>query len=130
VKRLIVGAWALLAVACVDPSLNALTVPPLGKQALLDSEARTITLSRGVALGFDCALDGPCADASATVDDGNLALVLPAYLDDLGVNYTDGLYAGSAAKTGFVLVGKVEGRTKLRVKAEDVEVEYDLEILR
>lgn len=129
-KRFILGAWALFAVACVEPSLNALTAPPTGKQALLDSEARTITLSRGVALGFDCALDGPCAGASAAVDDGNLAAVFPAYLDDLTTNYTDGLYAGSAVKTGFVLVGKVEGKTKLRVKADDTEVEYELEILR
>lgn len=129
-KRFIVGAWALLSLACVDPSLNALTVPPLGKQALLDSEDRTITLSRGVALGFDCAFDGPCANATAAVDDGNLAAVFPAYLDDLTTNYTEGLYAGSAAKTGFVLFGKVEGKTKLRVKADDAEVEYELEILR
>lgn len=128
------SAWAVLAAlafACVDPSLNALTTPPTGKQALLDSSEHTITLSRGVALGFDCQLDGPCAAASATVDDGNLALVFPAYLDQLQANYTGGVYAGSAVKTGFVLVGKVEGKTTLRVKSgEDAEVEYELEIVR
>jgi len=65
VKLLHAVAVSALLAGC-SPNFQSITVPPPTKKAELDDEDRTIEVSKGVALAFECINQGvPCASASA-----------------------------------------------------------------
>jgi hypothetical protein len=115
VKRLVPALGVLLAGALVgcENRYEALTAPPPGLTASLDDDGKTIRLSKGVSIGFEC-FDGasrePCSrDASS--DDQGTALIFPASLDTV----TEYDYQhGPQTRSAFVVVGIAEGRTEVQ----------------
>ena len=95
---------------------QTLTPPPPGRQASLNSSDNEITISKGVALGFECTTGGgnPCSKGAAKVDDESVAKVFPAYLNRL-----DRFVSGTYAPTRYVIVGVKPGQTWLRIPDED-----------
>ena len=121
-------------VGCADPNLEAITSPPPGKQAELvdSSDARTIKLSEGVALGFDCKYENaPCAGASAEVGDPAIARVFPSYVDELSSYLCDREGSGNCSKPGvvFVVLGGKPGETTLTVTTDDGDIEMSVKIV-
>lgn len=107
----------LLAVACsACTSYRALTPPPPSRAAALDDAHDQLTVSQGVALGFECvtAWANPCAAGKATVDDPGIARVYAAHLGRLET-YAD----GALPPTSYVVVGVHPGRTLLHIPGED-----------
>jgi len=107
-------ALALSDVACTD--YRTLTPPPPGRVATLNSSDDEVRISRGVALGFECTTGGgnPCSEGQATVDDTNVAMVYPAYLNRL-----ERFMEGTFTPTSYVVVGVNPGETVLRIPGED-----------
>jgi hypothetical protein len=114
VKRSVVALGALLAgpLAGCENRYEALTAPPPGLTASLDDQEKTILLSKGVSIGFEC-FDGtnrePCSRDASSADRGT-ALIFPANLDTVTENYQHGPQPRSA----FVVVGIAEGQTKVQ----------------
>lgn len=118
-RQLILSLLALtgLCAAAGCTYYSALTPPPPGRVADLDTEARTIVISRGVALGFRCisAWGDPCSkEGQATLDDPKVAQVYPAYLNRLEPHAW-----GSFTPTSYVVVGLTAGQTVLRIPDQD-----------
>jgi hypothetical protein len=114
-----VTARAVLAVAAVTAALTAgcenryeaLTGPPPGLVASLDDESKTIRLTEGVSLAFECFEgDGrdPCA-RDRSVADSVVAQIFPANLDTL----TDNFRKGPQTRSAYVLVGLKPGKTSV-----------------
>jgi hypothetical protein len=121
-----------LAAGCSEVNVEALTPPPPGKIAVLDSENNTLELSRGVAFAFECTAygggyDGPCRDAKASTSHENIVTVYPSYLDSLGSAWDDG-NAGLRSRTAFVVVALGEGKTEVLVKTADGDVGIDVTV--
>ena len=60
-------ALLLPALACSETTVTVLTQAPPGRQAFVDSETRTLTISRGVAVALECTAwteqyAGPCRE--------------------------------------------------------------------
>jgi hypothetical protein len=114
VKRLVLALGALLSgpLAGCENRYEALTAPPPGLTASLDNQDKTIRLSEGVSIGFECFEDSsrePCGrDASS--DDQGTALIFPANLDTVTENYQH----GPQPRSVFVVVGIAEGQTKVQ----------------
>ncbi len=101
--------------ADAPPRLCALTPPPPGRAARLNTDTNVILLSRGVALAFKCTSSwrNPC-ERQARVDDPNIAQVYPAHLAEL-----EWYAAGNLSPTSWVIVGLCRGETTMRVAGED-----------
>jgi hypothetical protein len=131
------AALALLALAtgCSDIELSALTVPPPGKVAQLDDSDRELTLSRGVALAFECqrwgeGYDGPCRTASAVSARPGIATVLASYLDALSQPvWEDAEEAGPRERSAFVVVGLSAGETEIEIATADGDVLLSVTVL-
>lgn len=134
IVALAVVALAAGLTGCTEPYFESLSAPPPTKTADLDSADKTIEISAGVALAFECSLNNaPCQAAKASVGDEAIATVARAYLDYL----SDAIYdpsvsasRGKTARTAFVVVGRAPGKTKLTVKLDDDgdETEVDLDV--
>jgi hypothetical protein len=107
-------AMSLLDLGCTH--YRAISAPPPSRVAMLNSGDGEITISRGVALGFECttASGDPCSKGNATIDDQNVATVYPAYLNRL-----DHFMSGTLTPTSYVIVGVNPGETVLRIPDED-----------
>ncbi len=120
------------ALACSETTVTVLTQAPPGREAFVDSETRTLTLTRGVAVALECTAwteqyAGPCRDLSVAPDDDALATVLPAHLDALPgqavrsrvgtVDETN--VVGPSDRAGVVLVAADAGTTALTVSTPD-----------
>ena len=95
-----------------SPNFQSITVPPPTKKAELDDEDRTIEISKGVALAFECTNQGvPCASASAKVDDAKIATVMSSYVDVLSpaLPGDSGRTKGAKPRTVFVVLGVAAG---------------------
>ena len=126
--RLALPILAAALIGC-SPDLAALTVPPPGAVAELDNVEESISLTRGIALGFECTYQGrPCEGASAEVEDPAVASVHAAYVDLLS-RQTESREAGGAPRSVFVLVGAQPGTTTLTLTSEDGDLRFDVEIL-
>lgn len=110
--------WLLLAaIACsACTSYRALTPPPPSSAAELDNAHDQLTVSEGVALGFECvtAWANPCAAGQATVDDPKVAKVYSAHLARV-----ESFLNGSLPPTSYVVVGVKPGQTTLRIPGEE-----------
>lgn len=125
-------AVAALGAGCSETTVTVLTQAPPGRAAFVDSETRTLTLSRGVAVALECTAwtedyAGPCRDLSAALDDESLANILPVHLDALPgqtVRSSRGstdetTVIGPSERAGFVLVAAAVGRGVLSVTTPD-----------
>ena len=128
------SALLVLASGCGEISLAALTVPPPGKTALMETKDDHLTLemSRGIAFAFECtssgnSYNGPCREATATSDDEGIAAVYPSYLDSLDQAWEDG-NGNLRARTAFVVVGLADGGTTVRVSTSDGDVDVELTV--
>ncbi|AKT40770.1 hypothetical protein [Chondromyces crocatus] len=114
-----------------EPSLSALTVSPVGTQAELDSHEETITLTKGIALGFHCTYNGrACENATAEVEHAAVATVYPAYVDMLSRSETD--YRRNVSTTPrsvFVIVGSDVGATTLTLRTDDGDLDFAVDIV-
>ena len=95
---------------------GALTPPPPGRVASLNTSDNELRLSRGVALAFECVTPGgnPCSEGVATVDDPKIAQVYPAHVGKL-----DRYMQGTFTPASYVVVGLTTGKTTLRIPGED-----------
>lgn len=123
---------AALGAGCSQTTVTVLTQGPPGRAAFVDAEARTLTLSRGVAVAVECtswseAYSGPCRELAPALDDESLATLLPAHLDALPgqvVRNSVGTSAettvvGPSDRAGFVLVAAAAGEGELTVLSQD-----------
>lgn len=123
---------AALAAGCSQTTVTVLTQAPPGRAAFVDAEARTLTLSRGVAVALECttwseAWSGPCRELAPALDDESLATLLPVHLDALpgqtvrnSVGSTDETtVVGPSDRAGFVLVAAAAGEGVLTVASQD-----------
>lgn len=95
---------------------TALTPPPPGYTASLNTVSDELTISPGVAIAFECVTAGgnPCSDGQATVADPTIAKVFPAYLSGLKQ-----YYSGTYKPSSYVVVGMKPGRTTLQIPDQD-----------
>jgi hypothetical protein len=106
----------LAAIACsACTSYHAVTPPLPGRSASLDNAHDQLTVSQGVALGFECvtAWGNPCTAGQATIDDQKVAKVYSAHL-----NHLEGFLNGVLPPTSYVVVGVNPGRTTLHIPGE------------
>jgi len=128
-RALFLPCLAALLIGC-SPDLAAVTVPPPGAVAELDSTEDTIELTRGIALGFECSYqNSPCASATAEVEDPSIAAVFPAYVDLLHRDHGGTALPTGKPRTVFVLVGNQPGDTTLTISSDDGDVSYAVKIL-
>lgn len=122
-KRLCMLALGLLASGC-SPTLYAVSTPPPTRDAehvQTPFQDDVVRVSRGVAMAFDCYdpfLGGSCRDASAKIDDTEIAKVFPAHLEREKDPYFGG-YGDARRRSGFVLVGVKQGRTTVHVQSAE-----------
>lgn len=131
----LLSAIALLAAAFTsgcDPHFAALTVPPPTAEATLSDNDRTIDLSKGVAMAFECiASDGtPCDAASAKADDPAVLGVFNGYVDLLSPSINNGSSRtiGAEPRSIFVVLGRAEGATTLHITSGDGDVDFDVDV--
>lgn len=103
---------------------RAITPPPPGKQAHLDTAKDELRISEGVAVAFECVdgSGGPCEPRNAATDDPEIAEVHPAHANELrpdGMQGHHGPASGSLPPSAYVVVGMSPGETTLRVGDED-----------
>jgi len=123
---------AALGAGCSQTTVTVLTQGPPGRAAYVDAEARTLTLSRGVAVALECtswseAYSGPCRELAPTLDDESLATLLPVHVDALprqlagngGHRHEERAVRGTADRAGFVLVAAAAGEGELTVLSQD-----------
>ncbi len=145
-SRRALGALSAMVLAsvtsgCASPPLfQALTTPPPFAEAELcdrcdGGDAMTITLTRGVALAFQC-LDAttgdPCANVAATMADPTVAEVWSGYLDTLAPATVDPGGAGidgATAESVLVVVGAKVGATTLAYASVNGDVVFDVSVV-
>jgi predicted small lipoprotein YifL len=123
---------AASAIAGCGPNFEPLTVPPPTKTAELDDEERTIEVSRGVAIAFECLDQGqPCESPAAETDDGAIATVMPAYVDALSpaMAGSQGRTAGAKPRSVFVVLGLSEGTTTIKITSDDGDAEFEVKVV-
>ena len=103
-----------------EKKYEALTAPPPGLIASLDDGAKTIHLSKGVSIAFECTDDNgdPCGGGASSGDRGT-ALVFPANLDSL--TELDHLH-GPQPRSAVVVVGIAEGHTDVQAGGGSLSV--------
>jgi hypothetical protein len=113
---------ALLVLAGCNPTLIAHSGAPPARAARLDpvknfwgiTKSYRLELSSGVAVAVACYHGGPCENLKVTSADGSVAEVRQASFGQLAHGYDR-----STPLSGFVIVGKTAGATKLHVKTKD-----------
>jgi hypothetical protein len=113
-------ALLLLLLAACNPTLTAMSMPPPGRTGWLDTKHRTLEVSPGVAIAFECEKwdGGPCKNATATADDPAIATVMPAHLARLDARIDD-TSTSMVPTTSFVVVARASGVTTVRVRSDD-----------
>lgn len=123
--RLALLALLLTAVGC-EVRLSAVTAAPPGKTAELDDADELITISKGVALGFECTFQGrECENATAESRHPDIAQVWPASVDWLGRDQVEGPQPAAV----FVVVGKQVGTTTLKIDTADGDDVFDVDVI-
>jgi hypothetical protein len=110
---------ASVAAGC-ENRYEAITAPPPGLTASIDDESRSIRVSLGASIAFECTnTEGdPCARTSSTTS-ASTALIFPANLDSL----TEwGFERSPQPRTAFVVVGIAEGRTTVEAGGDHLSV--------
>ncbi len=118
-------ALPILALAACDPTLEALTAPPPGARADLDTDNQRITLSRGAALAVACTDGGDLCDHMVVeVADPDIAGAAVAYRNAL-----DFTWVGERPATSFVVFGRAVGNTTVTVDSAAGDVTYDVRVI-
>lgn len=122
-RAAILLALSAMAAGCT-PTLYAVSTPPPTRDAEHSQtpfQDDVLHVSKGVAIAFDCFdpfLGGSCRDASAKIDDPEIAKVFPAHLEREKDPYFGG-YGDARRRSGFVMVGVKEGRTTVHVQSAE-----------
>lgn len=120
---------AALVSGCAETTVTFLTQAPPGRTATVDTETETLSISRGLAVAFDCVewsegYSGPCRDMLVSLDDTAIADHIPAHLDALAgqnvYSQQDGFddastVGGPSDRQGGVVLALAEGETTLTV---------------
>lgn len=128
---------------CAETTVTFLTQAPPGRTASVDVETETITLSRGLAIAFECvewtdAYAGPCRDMDVTFGDDTIGSHVPAHLDALGgqnvfsrnTGFDDTQTVGGPTdRQGGVVLGLAEGTTTLTVNPAGAAVAMTLVVV-
>lgn len=123
-KILLLVATMTLATAC-DPALEAITVPPPGARADLDTDNDRITLSLGAALAVACTDGGDLCDyMEVTVANPSIAGARVAY-----ENALEFTFVGQRPATSFVIFGRRVGNTTVTVDSAAGDVTYDVRVI-
>lgn len=125
--------------ACAETTVTVLTQAPPGRTATVDIEAKTLTLSQGLAVALECvewaeAYAGPCRDLDVRLGDDELAAVLPVHLDAFGARVattsgsltTSSTVTGPADRQGAVLAARAPGTTSIDVLTAGAPVSLTL----
>jgi hypothetical protein len=110
-----IRSWLLISLiafaAACDKRYEALTAPPPGLTASLNDHDKTIEISPGVSLGFECFddRDNPCA-REASGGDPATAWIYPAALDTVTERAA---VSGPQTRSAFVVVGIAAGKTEV-----------------
>jgi hypothetical protein len=137
-KALLVAAslLGLFAAGC-NPQFQALTTPPPFTEAELCDGApecgggHTITLTKGIALAFEClSSEGqPCTRAEGLVDNPVVAKVYDGYLTSLSEAYHDNSgdgTRGAQPRSALVILAREVGQTKLRIHSDAGSMDFDV----
>ncbi|MBI1948912.1 MAG: hypothetical protein HYS27_24710 [Deltaproteobacteria bacterium] len=142
-------AWCVPALlcalaACSQTNVTFLTTALVGATADVDVDARTLELSRGAAIAFECSeadffadYFGPCRDFSVE-SDGDAVDVRRVHLEQLedtrppethtatggGVSLT-----AENERTGRVLVGRAAGAATLTISSLTGSAELEVQVL-
>lgn len=127
-RRMLLGlcttALALGAAGC-EPSLSALSTPPPGREAELDTDADVIRISEGVALAIECrGQGGPCEGLSVESDDASVADARAVYRDELAYSTS-----GPRSAAAFVVVGRRAGQARLSVSSQEGTRSLEVEVI-
>ena len=104
-----------LGVAGCEPTLSALTTPPPGREAELDTESDAVRISEGVALAIECrGQSGPCTALALESDDAAVADARVVFRDELASST-----GGPRSAAAFVIVGRRAGETRVRLSSDE-----------
>lgn len=136
--------WLLvhLGSGCAEATVTFLTQAPPGRVATVDVETETLTLTRGLALAFECVewtdgYAGPCRDMTVSFDDDTIGENLPAHIDALaGQNafsrpqgFDDPQTVGGPTdRQGGVVLALAEGTTTMTVSTAGAPVVMTLDV--
>jgi hypothetical protein len=123
VRRLLasLAVAAALVAGCRSNDYKALTAAPPGLTANLDDGDKSIRLSVGVALGFECFVSGgqdPCR-GGASAPTPETARIFAADLDTVS---DDVPVAGPQTRSAFVVVGIAPGKADVTAAGETLSV--------
>jgi hypothetical protein len=123
---LALGVAALtLGTAGCEPTLAALTTPPPGREAELDTDSDAVRLSEGVALAIECReQSGPCTGLAVESDDPAVADARAVYRDELATSTS-----GPRSASAFVVVGRRAGQTRVRLSTDDGSRSLEVEVI-
>ena len=96
-----------------------------GAIADLDTKHAQAYLTVGAVMAFECQDGGPCRHATARSDDDGIAEILPAALARLEPHWI----AGQQPAAAFVLIGHAPGKTTVRVRSKDGDVDLRVTVL-
>lgn len=114
-----------LGVAGCEPTLSALTTPPPGREAELDTESDAVRISEGVALAIECrGQSGPCTALSLESDDPAVADARVVFRDELAYSSS-----GPRSATAFVVVGRRPGETRVRLTSDEGSRSLEVEVI-
>ena len=113
-------ALAPWAGAGCDNRYEALSTPPPGLTASLNDEDKSMRISTGVALVFECFhWNGDPCGRDASSNNSAIARILPAALDTLTGDY---YREGPQTRSAFVVVGVAEGETDVHAGGDSMSV--------
>ena len=129
---------------CAETTVTFLTQAPPGRTATVDVETETLTLTRGLAVAFECVewtegYSGPCRDMDVALGDAALVEHVPAHLDALagqtafsrsagfGDEQTVG---GHRDRQGGVLLALAEGETTVAIATAGADVVTTVTVLQ
>lgn len=127
-RRSLVGlclvALAFGSAGC-EPTLSALSTPPPGREAELDTDTDVVRISEGVALAIECrGQGGPCEGLVVESDDAELADARAVYRDELAYSTS-----GPRSAAAFVVVGRRAGQTRVQVSSEEGTRSLEVEVI-
>jgi hypothetical protein len=127
---------------CAETTVTFLTQAPPGRTATVDVETETLTLTRGLAVAFECVewtegYAGPCRDMSVSFGDDTIGEHVRAHLDALAgqtahsrqQGFDDAQTVGGPTdRQGGVVLALAEGTTALTIGTAGAPVAMTLDV--